>query len=203
MPMFIGKRLFDLELGRRQYRAWRSFRKIYLGGFPTLVAQQTSRSLASRRNIADQLHVRRVEPLDFGERAFDSIDHRLEAHVSGQGFASLRLDVAHRRADLVVGERADVFHQKVDQARVALQDREDLDSAIGGTGNGFGFGRGGRSGSRFCGHCPGVSESLSDVGWKLASEEDGEKTTERERDSVQNLASIENARVRATLLFYP
>ena len=69
-----------------------------------------------------------------GEGAFHAVDHRFQGDDAGQGVAALAVDVAHGRADLVVGERGDIFHQEVHQATFALQDPEDLQRAVGCAG---------------------------------------------------------------------
>jgi hypothetical protein len=45
------------------------------------------------------------------------------------GFA-IAMDGAHCGTDLIIGVRADVLHQEIDPARVALQNAQDLQSAV-------------------------------------------------------------------------
>ena len=62
-----------------------------------------------------------------------------ELDVAGQRFAGLIVQAADGGADLIVGVGGDVFHEEVDEARIALQDGEDLQGAVGRA-----RGRGGR-----------------------------------------------------------
>ena len=47
-----------------------------------------------------------------------------------QASSAIVVNGAYGRADLIVRIRRDIFHQKVDPARIALQDAEDLQSAV-------------------------------------------------------------------------
>ena len=71
-----------------------------------------------------------------GVGAFHAIDHRRQGHVAGQRLAALVVQAAHGRSHLVVGIGRDVFHDEVDQARIALQDGENLQRAVGGADHG-------------------------------------------------------------------
>jgi hypothetical protein len=71
------------------------------------------------------------------------------------------MQIADRRTHLIVGVRGDVFHQKVDEAGVALEDPENLERAIGGLGDPGGWG-GLRWRWRFFLR---KAEILRDVGW--------------------------------------
>ena len=66
----------------------------------------------------------------------------LEGDVARDGVAALVVDLAHGGADLVVGIGGDVFLEKVDEARIALQDGEELKRAIGGADGGAAAGVG-------------------------------------------------------------
>ena len=67
-----------------------------------------------------------------GESALHAVDHRLEGDVTRDRIAALIVEFAHRRAHLVVGVAGDILHQKIDQARIALHDAENLQGAVGG-----------------------------------------------------------------------
>src|SRR5205814_1533521 len=95
----------------------------------------------------------------------------------------LRLHVAHGRAYLVVGIAGDIFHQKIDQAGVALEDRKNLHGAVGGSGLSLGSGRG------FGRYEFGVAERLRDIRGKRPTEQDGEEAAECERNSAQDGSS--------------
>ena len=93
-----------------------------------------------------------------GVGAFDAVDDRLELEIAFERLFGLRLDIAHGGSDLFVRVGGDVLHQEIHQAGVALQQRENLHSAIGGSGLRFGRGSG------LHGHGLGVAEGEGDVG---------------------------------------
>ena len=97
------------------------------------MAQRTAGHLAARRDIADQLDAARVGRLRGIYSLicpFDPVDHGRERHVPGQAGSAIVVNGAHRRADLIVRIGRDVFHQKIDPARIALQNANDLQSAV-------------------------------------------------------------------------
>ena len=55
-----------------------------------------------------------------------------ERDVARERIAALIVQFAHGRADLVVGIGGDILHQEIHQARIALQDAENLQGAVGG-----------------------------------------------------------------------
>ena len=59
-----------------------------------------------------------------------------ERDVARDSVAALVVQFADGGADLVVGVAGDVLHQEVDQPRIALQDAEKLQGAVGGLGDG-------------------------------------------------------------------
>ena len=79
------------------------------------------------------------------------IDHRGESDITAHGLTALVVEFADGSADLIVGVIANVFHQKVDQARIALENAEKLEGAVrrrtrGGSGGRRLNGRGGGDG---------------------------------------------------------
>ena len=62
--------------------------------------------------------------------AFHRIDHRLRGEMAHQNLAGFDVDVAGGRADLFIGVGRNVFHEEVQNARVALQNSEQLEGAI-------------------------------------------------------------------------
>ena len=72
--------------------------------------------------------------------------------MADQNFTRVLMDVAGGGAHLIVSVRADVLHEEIKNAGVALQDSKELQCAIGG----FDFGCG-RLGGRF-GHGRGFSD---------------------------------------------
>ena len=120
-----------------------------------------------------------------GEGAFHAVDHRLQGDVAGDGIAALVVQFADGGADLVVGVGGDVFHQEVHQARIALQDAEHLQGAVGGLDGGRGGRGGGRSRfgrGRFPPRELQIPEGL--VG-ESAAEQQVEETTKCQRNPVQ------------------
>ncbi len=121
----------------------RERRQIDFGRAPAFVPQRAAGGRLGR-HVADELHHVGIVRGRLGEGAFHAIDHRLQGDVAGDGIAALVVQFAHGRADLVVGVAGDVFHQEVHQARIALQDAEHLQGAVGSLDGG----RGGRGGGR-------------------------------------------------------
>lgn len=133
IPIIIVKKLLDFQFSGGddlQVLALRQLRKFDLGGFPTFVPQNAAWGFAIGRDVADELIGSAVAG-GFGVVAFDAIDHRFERDVSLESLAALTVDVADGGPDLVVRISGDIFHQKVDEAGVALQDREELQGSIG------------------------------------------------------------------------
>ena len=64
----------------------------------------------------------------------------LGLQVSLQCIARLIMQAADRAAHLFIRICGYIFHQKIDQARIALQDSQNLNRAILRTGLGCGFG---------------------------------------------------------------
>jgi len=59
------------------------------------------------------------------ESAFHAVDYRTEADILQKCFPGFdRGRLRHRGSDLVVGIGGDVFHQEVNETRIALQERE-------------------------------------------------------------------------------
>src|ERR1022692_2457369 len=75
-----------------------------------------------------------VLPSDFDmARPWGSSVQPAEAEIAGEGVTRLVVQAAHGGADLIVVKRGDVFHEEVEEARVALEDGEEL-QGVGGVG---------------------------------------------------------------------
>ena len=83
------------------------------------------------RHVADEFDDVRIVGRRLGEGAFHAVDDGRERDVAAERVAALVVEFADGGADLIVGVGGDVLHQEVDEARVALQDAEDLQRAVG------------------------------------------------------------------------
>src|SRR5581483_8267591 len=178
MPTFIYSTsiLFNFNLCGSDHVAGRERRQLDLIGAPSFVTQRAAGGFAAGGNIADELHAVGVS---FREGAFDAVDHGGELEITLHRLARVFLHVAHGGSDLLIGVGGNIFHQKIDQARVALKDGKNLDGSIGRTG--LRFRR--RGGAHR--HHLGIAERLRDVGRQIASEEDGEESSKSERYAAQ------------------
>ena len=98
--------------------------------------QRAALHLSVSGNISEQLDRgcvlgQRSRRFQLRESAFHSVDHRLQADITLQRLSAMRMNVAHCSADLFVRVTGDVFHQEIDQPRIALQDSKHLKRAIG------------------------------------------------------------------------
>jgi hypothetical protein len=116
----------DRHLGRHQSG---EFNFVYA---PAFMAENALRCLAVGRDIAEQLDGGGVTGGNAGGRPFDAVDYGAESDVLGERLLALIVQITHRGSDLVVGVGGDVFHKEVDEARIALEERKDLDRAVGG-----------------------------------------------------------------------
>jgi putative phosphoribosyl transferase len=157
-------------------------REVDLFGAPALVTQQAPRRLAICGHVAEQFYHSGVIGLDLRERALHAVNHGGEPQITPERFAALIVQIAHGRAHLVVRIGGNIFHQEIDEARVPLQDPQNLQGAVGR----FGLWRGGRfrGGWRFR---LGETERLGDVQWKFSLKQNGEETAKCESDASQNL----------------
>ncbi len=147
------------------------------------MAEQAAGRFAADGNVTQEFHDGRVVGIELGGAALDAVDHGRQAQVTVQRIAALLVQVAHGGADLIVRVCADIFHQKIDQTRVALQNSQDLEGSVGGLG--YASGRGGLGGGLllFCGENP---SSCAMSAGNLPLKRYGEETTEREYDPAQN-----------------
>ena len=142
-------------------------RQIDFFGLPAFVPQQAARSFAVGRDVTQKFHDGGIVGLQFGGAAFHGVDHGRQAQVAIQRIAALLVQIADGRAHLIVGVGADIFHEKVDQARVALQNSQDLERAVGGLGCANG---GGGLGGRLALLLWRKTKLLRDVGGQFAGE---------------------------------
>ena len=88
---------------------------------------------ATAGDMADEVQRRGIDRLILsnGDRlALASGENRLERDIPLEHTAAARVHVARRHADLRVGVGSEIFAQKIDQAALALQQREQLNRAI-------------------------------------------------------------------------
>ena len=132
------------------------------------------------RDVAYELDPRRVgsfRSVELLRRAFDAIDDRDERDMTAEAVAAIAVHAADGCADLIVGIGADVFHEEIDQARIALEDLQDLQGSVAG----FDFGKlDYRRGLYFR-----KAIGSGDVFGQNAGEEQREEAAEGSRDSRQ------------------
>src|ERR1700682_6445116 len=129
MPMTVDGTLLDLDFGGGDdggVLTGGKLGQVHIIRAPALVTQDSAGRLAAGRNIAEQFHGARVIRIQLREGAFHAVNHRNQPEVARKRIAALVVEVAHRRADLVVLEGGDVLHQKIQQPGVALEDSQHL-----------------------------------------------------------------------------
>src|SRR6185295_15610277 len=81
--------------------------------------------------VADDANRRRIDlGRDVDRSAFGAWQDGLEREVSVERLARAGVDVANRGADLGIAVGAEIFHQKVNETAVTLEERKDLHGAI-------------------------------------------------------------------------
>src|SRR5437588_12108877 len=97
------------------------------------MAQSSSRHLAACGHVADELDAvwigcfRGIELL---KRSFNAIYSRNQSKVPIQTRATVRVNRSNGSTHLIVCVTLDVFHQKIDQPGITLQDVQQLQRAI-------------------------------------------------------------------------
>ena len=107
--------------------------KIDGGCHPATVAQRSAWNLSACRHIADQLdtiRIRSFRRVYLLKSSFHAIHHRDQRDVAHQTSAAIGMQRSHGSADLIVRISIDVFHQEIDQTRIALQYLKDLQRSI-------------------------------------------------------------------------
>src|ERR1700744_2602394 len=110
--------------------AVRELRQTYIVDAPAAMADAAVERRAAD-HVAGQADRARVEA--FGERdaaAFGFAAHRADREVLAQRRAAAVVDEARGRADIGVAIALDVFLDEIDEARVALQQTEQLQRGV-------------------------------------------------------------------------
>ena len=145
------------------------------------MAQRPSGNFTARRHIADQLdaiRIRRLGGIQFLVSAFHAIYNGRKRQVTIQAGPAVGMKRADSRADLVIGIARYVFHQKVDQAGIPLEDVQDLQSPIADLYN--------RSGGRYrCGLRLRKAELRRYIFGKHARKKNRKEAAECSRESRQ------------------
>ena len=128
--------LLDFQFRRRDDRqigAGGRRRQVDRADAPPAMAQRAARYLTARRNIAEEFdlpRVRRLVRVEFLESSLDIVNHGAQRDHPQEAGPAIRVKIPNRRADLIVRESGDVFHQKVYEPRIALQRLEQLQCAV-------------------------------------------------------------------------
>src|SRR5450759_3405355 len=96
--------------------------------------------------------------------------------IAGERFTALVVQASHGRAHLIVRVARNILHQEIDQTRIALENSEYLQSAVGRLHLRLRL----RDRLRLD---LGKTERLGDVGRQFTTEQNGKKTTESEGDT--------------------
>ena len=98
---------------------------------PPPAVQQASGEWRPSGHIAHEADGGRIEVLNDRDRfPFPAVEDRLEGDVAFEHAAAASVDVAHGGADLRVLVRRHILHEEIDEAAIALQQREHLHGAI-------------------------------------------------------------------------
>src|SRR6185437_14351137 len=125
------RRLLDFQFGRSEDGGilFSERRKIDGRSRPTAMAKRAARYLPARGYVADQLNAIRIgsfRTVQLLISALDAIDYGSERKMPVETGTAIGMKAADRRADLIVGVIFDIFHQEIDQARVPLENMQDL-----------------------------------------------------------------------------
>src|SRR5580704_6146106 len=91
---------------------------------------QSSTVCPSGGDVSEKFDGRRVARWRFGKGSLDTVNHRREGDITDECVARTALHGADGRADLFVLIRRNIFHQEIHDTRIALQDAQNLQSAV-------------------------------------------------------------------------
>lgn len=98
------------------------------------MAERAARDFTAGRNVSDELDaigVGRFACVELLMSSFDSVNDGNKREVAVQCGAGIGMDGADGGAYLVVSVALNVFHQEIDETRIALKDLEQLKRTVG------------------------------------------------------------------------
>ncbi len=97
------------------------------------MAQQAACRFSIRGNVAQQLstiRVRRFGGIELLVSSLYAIQNRTQIDVPCERCTAVSMQVANRGADLVIGVTGDVFHKKIDQSGIPLENLKKLKGPV-------------------------------------------------------------------------